>query len=117
MSESEREPGSRVGGPDLLLVRAGIEPEHVRDAGLPELDVQPLVLGTEALVPAADVEGEEGRAELECAPQLPDERMGARATFRRARPELERRRSRRVGRVLVTAPGLDRREVREMVEG
>jgi hypothetical protein len=58
-----------VSAPEALLVRAWIEPEDVRDVRPRELPVQLLVLGGEAVVVAADVEGDvrrPGSSRLRC---------------------------------------------------
>jgi hypothetical protein len=84
-------------------VRPGIEAEEVGHAGGEKLAVQAQVLGPEARVAAADVEGEEGRAPAEGAPQRPDAGVRAGARVRGLRAEVERRRAGRVRRDLPRA--------------
>src|SRR5437870_2228598 len=79
--EREPEPGACMRAPHRLPVRAWVETEDVQHARSCQLAVEPLVLGAEATVAPADVEGEERRPASEVTTQLRDE--GVRALRRR----------------------------------
>src|SRR5262245_12908431 len=115
--EREREPGPRVRAPDSLLVGAWIELEEVRHACRFELGVQALVLRAKARVALPHVEREERRAALKRAAKLRHERVRARVPVLGGGADVEGRRPGRIRRMLVAAPRLDDREVREVMEG
>src|SRR5205085_3857627 len=117
MRERQPQPGDRVRAPARLGVPAGVEPEEVRDTRRAELAVEPDVLGAEAPVAAADVEGEERRPPAERLPQRPDVGVGAGTGVRGGGAHVERRGAGRVRGMEVAAPGLDDGERLEVVEG
>src|SRR5437868_3791314 len=112
MDERELEPRRGVPLPEALVVPARVRAEDVRDAGLPELLVERLVLVVEAPVAAPDVERDEDLRRLQ-------RRANGRKhlVHVRVRSEVERLRAGRVGGVEVTTPRFDHRELPEVVEG
>ncbi len=107
---------SRLALPEVERVAAGVETEHVRDAGRRELPVEPDILGPETCVALADVEREQGRIAANGLPQVRDERVSARPGVGLRRAQMESLRAGRIGRMEVAAPGLDDGKGLEMVE-
>src|SRR4029077_1225212 len=99
MREGEAEPPARVGAPDPLAVRAGVEPGDVRNPRRDALSVQLEVVRPEAVVAATDVEAEEGRLSAKSVPQAVNGVVQVRAPVALRRAEVQGLCPARIGRV------------------
>src|SRR6266508_2049639 len=75
MVQRKSQPSTHTGVPDRLLMGAGVDPKNVWDAGVAQLPVEPLVLGSETPIVAAYIEGEEHRPAQLVRPEVPHERV------------------------------------------